>query len=289
MSTNRTRIRTFLRGGAAAVALGVAAMGVTACQPNAPADCSKDCFDFAATNDNADTLSIAHAGGAAFTEITIYSDAARTQVAGYAQNFALLQYASVPITKSFQGLPVENPVKVQLKPATTYYYSAKSTSNAVHRENGQFKTKQRTVTFTITKVWLFYDSDATGSGEITMEARINGGTASLVHKDLDWAAEEPSFDPKWSRSVSGVMNANTLQVRAWDDDCTFSTCTAPANAWDKVGSNGDTQWSTVTVPVTVTAPNMQNGYGTWKAVTNNGITDIGFHVEGTWKVVYTYA
>ncbi|MEZ5139366.1 MAG: hypothetical protein R2702_10580 [Acidimicrobiales bacterium] len=289
MSTNR--IRTLVRGGAAALALAVALVGFTACDPGAQADCTKDCLDFLATNDNADTMSIAHRGGAALTEATIYADAARTQVVGYVRNFEMVQYPTVPITKAYQALPLENPQKVQLKPATTYWYASKTSGamSKVHTEVGSFKTKQRIVSFTITKVWLFYDSDAAGSGEITMEARINGGAARVVHKDLDWAAEEPAFDPKFTATVKGVMNANTFQVRAWDDDCTFSTCTAPAGASDKVGSNGDTQWSTLTFPVTVSAPNLQYGYGTFKGSTNNGITDIGFYIEGTWKVAYEYA
>lgn len=286
MSTNR--IRTLVRGGAAALAVAVALVGFTACDPNAATDCSKDCLDFVSTNDNGDSLLIAHVGGGAFSEVTIYRDAARTQVVGYGQNFSMLQYPTVPITKSFQGLPVENPVKAQLEPAKTYYYKAKSSSKGSSTQTGSFKTKQRTVTFAITNVWLYDDSDLSGSGEITMEARINGGTASVVRKDLDWASSEPMVDPKWSKSVSGVMNANTIQVRAWDDDCTFSTCTAPSGAWDKVGGNGDTQWATLTFPVTVSAPNGQYGYGTFKGNTNSSIGQIGFYVEGTWQVQYAY-
>jgi hypothetical protein len=287
MSTNR--IRTLVRGGAAALALAVALVGFTACDPNAAADCSKDCLEFVSVNDNADTLTIAHAGGGAFTEVTIYADAARTNVVGYGQNFQLLAYPTVPITKSFQGLPVQNPAKVQLKPATTYYYKARSQATGASTQTGSFKTKQRTVTFAITEVWLFDDSDLSGSGEITMEARINGGAASVVRKDLDWASGEPLVDPKWSRSVSGVMNANTLQVRAWDDDCSFSTCTAPSSAWDAVGGNGDTQWATLTFPVTVTAPNGQYGYGTFEGSTKTSLGQIGFYVKGTWQVQYTHA
>ena len=274
------------------LALGLAllvAAGLTACQPGVLADCSKDCIDFVAANENADQLMLAAHGGEVTTEITVYSNSSRTIPVGYGQTWDFRQYPTMPITAAYQGLPVENPKKVQLKPATTYWYKAKAVGagGSWRWETGSFETKDRIVTFHITSLWVYDDSDFTGNGELTFDARVNGGSSRQVYRNLNMASEAPAVNPDFTAKVSKAPNQVTLQVRGWDDDCTFSTCTAPAGAWDAVGGNGDTQWSTATVNVTV-PPSGKDG--TWEASTKaGGVGDIGFWVKGTWSVRYEYA
>ena len=267
----------------------VVATGLTACQPGKLADCGKDCIEMVYANANGDQLTLVANGGEVTTEITLYANSARTIPVGYGQTWDFRQYPSMPITASYQGIPVENPKKVQLKPATTYYYKAKATGagGSWRTETGSFKTMDRIVSFTINHVWVYDDSDFTGSGELTFDARINQGSSRRVVQDLDWASEAPAVDPKFTAKVSRTMNTVTLQVRGSDDDCDFSTCTVPAGAWDALGSNGDTQWSTVTVKVTVPPSGKDGTFETSTKV--GGVGDLGFWVKGTWSVRYEYA
>ncbi|HOU94580.1 MAG TPA: hypothetical protein PLU22_26195, partial [Polyangiaceae bacterium] len=126
MKTNRTprSIRPVL---GALLLAALVAFGITACDPNAPADCSVDCIDIAYPSEGGDTITVL-GKGAIFVELTVYADAGRTQVVGYARDFTLaMGHPSMPITKYYQGLPVTNPARTYLNPNTQYWYKARAT------------------------------------------------------------------------------------------------------------------------------------------------------------------
>lgn len=273
----------------ALVALGLALLvvaGLTACDPNSPADCTKDCIDMVYAN--GDTLVVA-AKGAVQAEVTLYSNAARTQVTGYGKSFQMLSYPSMAITKQYQALPLENPTKLQLSPATTYWYKAKAVGaqGKVYTELGSFKTQQRTITFTIDKIWVYDDSDFTGSGELTFDARVNNGSSYRVIVDKNWPSEKTHDGIAVTKTLTGSLNTVTLQLRGSDDDCTLSVCTVPANRWDPVGGNGDTQWSTASFTL-VAPPDGRDGTF-YTGTHEGGLGDLGFQVWGHWTVRYNYA
>lgn len=289
MKRTRTSTARPIRRGLAVLGLALTvAAGLTACDPNAPADCTKDCIQMVYASPNGDTITLAGTG-AVFPEITLYSDSARTKVVGYAKSFTLSQYPTMPVTTVYQALPIQNPTKVQLKPATTYYYKAKASGagSKVWTEQGSFKTQQRLITFTIDKIWMYDDSDFTGAGEITVDARANGGATVRVVQDLNWPSEKTHDNLNKTLSVSGSMNKVDLQVRASDDDCTFSTCTVPAGQWGAVGGNGDTQWSTLTFTLNAPPTGMDGTFE--KSTQAGGVGDLGFWVWGHWTVRYQYA
>lgn len=289
MDTTRPSRR--LRRGLAALAVGaLAAVGAAACQP-APGDCSKDCIDFVLASQGGDRLSIATIG-AVRTEVTIYSDPQRTTVAGYGRTHTPTGYASVPITAKYYGLPPEAPALAQLKPATTYWYTARGTDGGARTwtQLGTFRTQQRTITVSLSSIEVFDDSDLSGAGELTFQVRANGGAASQVIGYSSWASGPPK-PVSITKAYPGVLPTFTFQIRGVDDDCLTTTCTAPASAWEAKGGNGDTQWATATLQLTV--PN-QEGAGTTGSflVTGGkggGIGDLGFHVTGSWKVTYSHA
>lgn len=291
MNTNRTArsIRRVL--GALSIA-GLVAFGVTACDPNAPADCSVDCVDIVYPSEGGDNVTIM-GKGAIFASGTIYSDAARTKVVGYVQDFTLqMSHPSLPITKSYQGLPVTNPARNYLTPNTQYWYTVRATgaNSTVHVEHGSFKTKQRIVTITWTTLNVFGDSDTTGPGELTFHMRANGTNASKVFGPSSINTGYYRTDLTATKVIKGGGTSATVEVRGYDDDCVFSTCTLPDGTWGK-GSNADLQWdtglATITVPYTL-------GSGTWSAKAGSAgsvgdLLDIGFNVSGTWSVRYEWA
>ena len=287
MNTNRTR--TVRRSVAALLFAGLAIAGMTACDPHQPADCTKDCLDVVAASPAGDTMSI-YGTGAITAEVTIYRDAARTQVVGYARTFAPTLYAQgLPITKAYQGLPLENPARVYLDPARTYYYKGKASGalNKVWNETGSFKTQQRTVTLKLTTINLFGDSDSTGAGEITFYMRANGTNASKVLGPSSLSTGWYSDKLAVTKVIKGGGVTNTVEVRGYDDDCEFSTCTLADGTWGK-GSNGDIQWDTA--KATITVP-YKYGTGTWTATAGKSgsvgdLLDIGFTASGTWTVSY---
>lgn len=285
--TDRPRTARRLQRGALTLlaALGIVG-GLAACDPTKLATCTKDCIEMVYANANADTVTVVGKDGGLLAELTFYSDAARTQVAGYGRNWSYAQYAGMKITPTYQSHPVEKPTTIQLKPGMTYWYKATATgaNNKQYQELGSFKTQQRTISFTITSLWVYDDSDITGSGELTFDARVGTGASRRVIQNLDWNSQAPAVNPKFTATVTGTMNKVTFQVRGSDDDCTWSTCTAPSNQWGAVGSNGDTQWSTASF--TLDAPTSGQD-GTWKATApGDGIGTLGFIVEGTWSVRY---
>lgn len=290
MTTTRTSRSRLRRTAVATLAAAALVVGLAACEPP-PGDCAKDCITFVHPTEGGDRVSIATAG-AVRTEVTLYQDAARTQVAGYGRTHVATDYESVPVTAQYQGYFVPDPQRAQLKPATTYWYRARGTDpkGATWTETGSFKTRQRTVTVTIKTIEVADDSDSAGPGELTFHTRANGGPAQLLHQDLAWPSKKVKT-LNITRTYPGVMPAFTLQVRGYDDDCSFSTCVAPASAWHDVGGNGDTQWATATFQVTVP---YQTGAGTTGSflVTGGktgGFGDLAFHVTGTWQVTYAPA
>ena len=291
MKTNRTP-RPFRRALGALTLAAMVGLGVTACDPNAPADCSVDCVDIVYPNEGGDSINIL-GKGAIFVEATIYGDAARTQVVGYARDFTLaMGHPTMPITKYYQGLPVTNPALVFLKPATTYWYKVRATGagNSVYTELGSFKTKQRIITITWTTLNVFGDSDSTGPGELTFHMRANGTNASKVFGPSSINTGYYRTDLTATKVITGSGTQATVEVRGYDDDCEFSTCTLPDGTWGK-GSNGDLQWDTA--KATITVP-YSYGSGTWKATAGGSgsvgdLFDIGFSASGTWNVRYEYA
>jgi hypothetical protein len=288
--TDRPRTARRIQRGALTLlaALGVVG-GLAACDPTKLADCSKDCVEMVYANANGDTVTLVGKDGGLLADITLYRDAARTQVAGHAKSWSITQYPTMKVTPSYYSIPMENPPTTQLAPGTTYWYKAKASglNNKAYTELGSFKTQQRTISFTITKLWVYDDSDLTGAGELTFDARVNSGASRRVIQNLNWNSEAPAVNPKFTATVTGTMNKVTFQVRGSDDDCTWSTCTVPANQWGAVGSNGDTQWSTATF-VLDAPPSGKDG--TWKATADgDGVGTLGFVVEGTWSVRYGHS
>lgn len=291
MKTNRTprSIRQVL--GALTLAA-LVAVGITACDPNAPADCSVDCVDILYASEGGDMLNIL-GKGAIFAEATIYADAARTQVVGYARDFTLASgHPNLPITKSYQALPIDNPARVYLKPNTQYWYKVRATGagSTPYIELGTFKTKQRIITITWTTLNVFGDSDTTGAGELTFHMRANGTNASKVLGPASIATGYYRTDLTATKVITGTGNTATVEVRGYDDDCVFSTCTLPDGTWGK-GSNADLQWDTA--KATITVPNAY-GSGTWTAQAGDAgsisdLLNIGFSASGTWNVRYEYA
>lgn len=282
------RSRTARRTAGAILFACVLALGFTACDPNAPTDCSIDCIVGMGVADGGDTVSIYGEGGV-LAEATIYADSGRKTVVGYARDFTLKAYhQGLPITKYYQGLPVQNPQRVYLKPNTTYWYTVKATGNgpAVWHDYGTIKTKQRYVTVTWTTLNLFDDSDLGGAGELTFHMRANGGSATKVLSG-NFNSGYYRDDLSASKVITGGDVTNTVEVRGYDDDCDFSTCTLSDSVWT-TGSNGDLDWGTAkatfTVPYTY-------GSGTWTASVGqgSGVGTLGFTASGTWNVRYDWA
>ena len=102
-------------------------------------------------------------------------------------------------------------------------------------------------------------------------------SATGIHQNLNWASYNVK-DLNHTQTYTGLLPDVTIQVRGSDDDCTFSTCTAPAHRWDAVGSNGDTQWSTATTTVKVPGT---GGSGSFIMGTPaSGFGDVGFNDDG---------
>jgi hypothetical protein len=285
----RRRSRPVLRGLVLALVLAVVALGSTACDPTKIADCTKDCIEMVYASNGGDKLTVVANNGGITSEVTLYSNSARTTVVGHARNFDFRQYPTMPITKQYQGLPLENPTPVQLRGATTYYYKVKATGlNGSYRwETGSFKTMKRTVTLTTTRLYMWDDSDVTGAGELTFDMRANSGTSVRVWKGNDLVV---GYDKtvNASTTVYPQLPQVTIQVRAFDDDCTFETCTLSANEWSAKGDNGDVEWATGTA--TISLPNM-GATGTWQveAGAGGGVGDMAFRAYGTYSVTYGYA
>lgn len=227
----------------------IATVGFAACDPS---PCASDCIDRVGPSRGGDKISVTTTE-VANIEVTVFRDPAMTQVAGYARNFGASTYALMPVTAEYQGIMLESPTPAPLLPNKTYWYRvhAKDLNGKAWTETGSFTTKQRTLTVRITSITLIGDSDTAGAGEITFHQRVNQGAASQVYQDLNWSGSSTPRTVSITRTYTGLPHKVTLQLRAQDDDCEFSTCNAPANAWQSYRGNGDAQWATATADLTL--------------------------------------
>ena len=169
-----------------------------------------------------------------------------------------------------------------LQPGNTYTLSTQFTdqNGKVFTHTMQYQTAVRRVTVHLAEIYMIDDSDPNGTGEFTMDARLDGGLSTTrYYDDLgSWYYEYPAV----TLTATNTPESTPFQVRMVDTDCVGLCEFGTPQSWNN-GETSDYTWATVTYNVVDAGNWIATGQVPFSATVYG---PVDFQIEGWYQIDY---